>query len=139
MTPGGTARMAQRPRRLVLLGESAVLLVAIMFLGSLALWVGVPLGWLWLGSRIQGGTESVGLALGAMMVGMVLTIAALLGLLTRLNRAHVEIQARRGRPVRGTTALERVLVASAAVAVVGFGIWFFGFSGSEPIPLKIGY
>jgi hypothetical protein len=120
-------------------GESAALLITMMFLGSLALWLGVPLAWLWLGSRIQGGTDSLGLALGAMMVGMVLTIAALLIILTRLNRVHVELQARRGRPARGVTALERVLVASAAVAVVGYGIWFFGFSGSEPIPLEIGY
>jgi heme/copper-type cytochrome/quinol oxidase subunit 2 len=119
--------------------ESAVLLVAIMLLGSLALWFGVPLGWLWVGSRIQGGTNSVELALGAMMIGMVLTIAALVLFLARLNRAHVELQARRGRAIRGATALERVLVASAAAAVVGFGVWFFGFSGSEPIPLQIGY
>jgi hypothetical protein len=81
----------------------------------------------------------VELALGAMMVGMVLTIAALVLLLARLGRAHVELQARRGRAIRGATALERVLVASAAAAVVGFGVWFFGFSGSEPIPLQIGY
>jgi hypothetical protein len=139
MTPGGEARATGHPRRLLLVWESAALLVAIMFLGSLALWLGVPLAWLWLGSRIQGGTDSIGLALGAMMVGMVLTIAVLLVILARLNRAHVELQARRGRATRGPTALERVLVASAAVAVVGFAIWFFGFSGSEPIPLKIGY
>jgi hypothetical protein len=25
------------------------------------------------------------------------------------------------------------------VAVLGFGVWFFGFSGSSPIPLQISY
>jgi hypothetical protein len=42
-------------------------------------------------------------------------------------------------PENATTALELVLVASAVVAVVGFVVWFFGFSGSSPIPLNISY
>jgi heme/copper-type cytochrome/quinol oxidase subunit 2 len=114
-------------------------LVTIMFLGSLALWLGVPVGWLWLGSQIQGQTDSMGLALGTMMIGMIFTVALLVMLLVWLNRLHIELSAARGRPARGSTALDQVLVVSAVVAVVGFGIWFFGFSGSEPIPLKISY
>ena len=110
-----------------------------MFLGSLALWIGVPLGWLWLGSQIQAGTDSIGLALGGMMVGMMATIAGLVVFLTRLNRLHVELREARGRRTRGATALEQVLVGSAAFAVVAFGVWFLGFSGSEPLPLKISY
>ena len=45
-----------------------------MFFGSLVLWVGVPVAWLWIGSRIQpsGGLAT---AVGAMMIGMLLTIA----------------------------------------------------------------
>jgi hypothetical protein len=136
---GTPARATQRARRLLLFSESAALLVAIMFLGSLVLWLGVPLGWLWLGSQIQARTDSIGTALGAMMTGMVLTIALLVTFLGWLNRAHVELQAARGRRPRGSTALEQVLVASAVFAVVGFGVWFFGFSGSEPIPLRISY
>ena len=126
-------------RRFVLTSESALALVAIMLLGSLALWIGVPLGWLWIGSQLQARTESLGVALGTMMVGMVLTIAALLTLLAWLNRVHVELRAARGRDVGGTTALEHTLVASAALAVFAYTVWFFGFSGSSPIPLSIGY
>ena len=37
------------------------------------------------------------------------------------------------------TALELVMVASAVVAIVGFFVWFFGFSGSAPFPLNISY
>jgi hypothetical protein len=78
-------------------------------------------------------------AIGAMMAGMVASEAVVLSLLGRLGRLHTEVEERRGIPERETTALELVLVASAVVAVAGFFVWFFGFSGSSPIPLNIGY
>jgi hypothetical protein len=110
-----------------------------MFAGAVILWVGVPLAWLWVGSRLQAETGSVGTALGAMMVGMIASVIALTWWLGRLNRTHVELREARGQPVAGTGTLERVLVLSAAVAVITFAVWFLVFSGSEPIPLKIGY
>ena len=42
-------------------------------------------------------------------------------------------------PERETTALERVLVSCAVMAVIGFLVWFFGFSGSSPMPLNVSY
>ena len=80
-----------------------------MFLGSLVLWVGVPVAWLWIGSRLQNAT-SLATAIGAMMVGMLLSITLLLGVLGRLSRRHTELQERRGVPEGETTALELVLV-----------------------------
>ena len=32
----------------------ALLVILIMFIGSLGLWIGTPLLWLWIGSQIQG-------------------------------------------------------------------------------------
>jgi hypothetical protein len=32
-----------------------------------------------------------------------------------------------------------MLVVSAVLAIVGFGVWFLGFSGSSPVPLNLGY
>lgn len=110
-----------------------------MLLGSLVLWLGVPVGWLWVGSQVQGQTGSVGNAIFVMMVGIASSIALLIPSLSWLNRRHVEVRASRGLDVGGATALERVLVASGALVLVGFGVWFFGFSGSEPIPLNVGY
>jgi hypothetical protein len=130
---GGPPQMA-RGRRLLIVSESALLLVLIMFMGSLALWVGVPLGWLWIGSQLQGETGSVGVALLAMMAGMIVTVVALVIWLSWLNRKHVELQELRGRAPRTSTALEQVLVGSGALAVLGFLVWFFGFSGSAPLP-----
>ena len=43
----------QQPPRVLPAVESAALLVVIMFMGSLVLWVGVPVGWLWVGSQLQ--------------------------------------------------------------------------------------
>lgn len=132
----------QQPRRVLPAVESAALLVAMMFVGSLVLWIGVPAGWLWIGSRLQNGS-SLAAAVGAMMIGMLLTIVGVLALLGWLNRKHVELLEARGRTAHlsenATTALELVLVASAVVAVFGFVVWFFGFSGSSPIPLNISY
>jgi uncharacterized membrane protein YidH (DUF202 family) len=130
----------ERTRRLLPAFESAALLVVIMFMGSLVLWVGVPVAWLWVGSQVQG-SSTMAAAIGAMMIGMLVTIAVLIALLGWLNRKHVELQEARGAnlPQNATTALEHVMVASAVVAVVGFFVWFFGFSGSSPIPLNISY
>jgi hypothetical protein len=117
---------------------AAVLLVALMFAGSLVLWVGVPVLWLWVGSLLQE-KHSMSTALGAMMGGMVLSEAIVLAALGRLGRRHTELQERRGIPEGETSALELVLVSSAVFAVIGFFVWFFGFSGSSPIPLNISY
>ena len=125
-------------RRLLLASESAALLVLIMFVGSLVLWVGVPAGWLWIGSQLQA-SNSMATAVGSMMIGMLLTIAAVVAGLAWLSRKHAELQEARGVPESETTALELVLVVSAVVAVVGFFVWFFGFSGTSPIPLNLSY
>ena len=130
--------MRARLRRLLRAGESATLLIVIMFVGSLVLWVGVPAGWLWIGSRMQP-SSGLSAAIGTMMIGMLLTIAVLVTFLAWVNRKHVELQEARGVVGGRATALELVLVASAVVAVLAFGVWFFGFSGSSPIPLHISY
>jgi hypothetical protein len=129
----------RRPSRdLLVAAQSASLLVVIMFVGSLVLWVGVPVAWLWIGSRIvpSGGLTT---AVGAMMIGMLLTIALLVTFLAWVNRKHVELQEARGSFGGTATALELVMVASAVVAIVAFFVWFFGFSGSAPFPLNISY
>jgi hypothetical protein len=136
-TPARIVR-SPRAREALLAAESASLLVVIMFFGSLVLWVGVPVGWLWVGSRLVP-SSGLATAVGAMMIGMLLTIALLVTLLAWVNRKHVELQEARGSYGGTTTALELVMVASAVVAIVAFFVWFFGFSGSAPFPLNISY
>ena len=125
-------------RRALRASQAAVLLVAMMFLGSLVLWVGVPVAWPWIGSRLQNGT-SLATATGVMMIGMLLSVTLLLAALGWLSRRHTELQERRNVPESETTALERVLVSSAVIAGIGFRVWFFGFSGSSPMPINVSY
>ena len=121
-------------RNLVRAGSSTALMVAMMFLGSLVLWVGMPLGCLYIGSRVEAATHSVGASLVAMAGGVVVGIGLIVPALGFLNRKHIEVRAARGLDDYGQAPLEAVLVISAAVALFGFGIWFFFFSGAAPLP-----
>ena len=129
--------MVQRFRELFA-GPASVALVLVMLAGCLFLWIGVPLGWLWIGSQVQG-SASLGTAMMVTMVGIIVTIIVVVVGLSWLNRWHAELRERRDRPTGGVSALEVILVSSAGIAVVGFGIWFFGFAGASPVPLNIGF
>jgi hypothetical protein len=123
-------------RDLVRAGWSALLLLAMMAVGGLLLWVGVPLGWLYIGSLVQGETGSLGAALGAMAVGVAASIALIVSLLGWLNRRHAHVRESRGLDAHGPVALEGIMAASAMLALLGFGVWFLLFSGSSPIPVQ---
>jgi hypothetical protein len=124
--------------RRIFSGPASLLLIAVMLAGCLFMWVGVPLLWLWVGSQLQASTP-LGTALMVTMVGAVVTILCVAPLLARLNRNYVELREARDLPVGETSPLEAMLVVSAAIAVVGFAIWFFGFAGSSPVPLNLSY
>jgi uncharacterized membrane protein YcjF (UPF0283 family) len=113
-------------------GASAVLTGVIMVGASLALWIGVPAGWLWIGSQIQGSTGSVGTAIAAMLIGAIVSIVVLAWVLGRLNRVHEHLREARGAQQNGPPLLEVVLVVTAAIALVGFAIWFFVLAGPGP-------
>jgi hypothetical protein len=126
-------------RSLLRRGESALLLVAIMFGGSLLLWVGVPLAWLWIASKVQAATDSLSAGIASALFGVPISIALAVPMLTWLSAKHRELRVARGGDDLGDFVLEVVMVISAGIALVGFSIWFFLFSGSSPIPLNLGY
>ncbi len=114
-----------------------MLVVLIMFIGSLVLWVGTPLLWLWVGSQIQGATESLGAALGAMFVGVILTITLLASVLAKLSDVYRANCLARGMSDPGHVVLEAVLVISAGLTLIVFVFWFFFLAGTSPVPLGI--
>jgi hypothetical protein len=118
-------------------GPVSGLLVALMLFGCLFLWVGVPLGWLWIGSQVQG-SASLGAALMLTMLGVIVTVFAMVAVLSWLNRQHAALREQRHLPAAGSSALEVIFVSSAGIAVVAFAIWFFLFAGTSPLPLNIG-
>jgi hypothetical protein len=134
--PPRKAGMAVRLARLTLLVAMAV--------GSLALWVAVPLGWIWLASRVTSTNHFVFLAtLACCPVTMVAVLRGLASLheiyagLGSRPKAHGRLPPAWRRslrdeshPQRDRTILDVFLVVSAVIAVVALNIWFFLFSAS---------
>jgi hypothetical protein len=122
-------------RELFRTGADALLAAAIMFVGSLVLWLGTPLLWLWVGSQIQGSTSSIGLALLVMGAGVLVTVLVLASLLSRLSQVHRSVTIARGHEDPGHRMLESVMIATAGIAIVVFSVWFLLFAGASPVPL----
>ncbi|HEV3000175.1 MAG TPA: hypothetical protein VGW75_05485 [Solirubrobacteraceae bacterium] len=125
-------------------GTVAALLVLAMAVGSILMWIGVPVFWLWLASRIADSSQpSLGLYL-LVLVGIVASMAILGKVLGTANRIHMEItgslpqkreqtiwlRSMRGeREVRRQTGVLGLVMAwSVSVALLLFGIWFFFFA-----------
>jgi hypothetical protein len=124
-------------RDLLRTGAGAVLVLLIMIIGSLVLWIGTPLLWLWIGSQIQSATRSLGAALGAMFIGVVATITLIAAILAKLSNVYRANRLARGMDDPGHFVLEGVLVVCAGFALTAFAIWFLFFAGASPVPIGI--
>jgi hypothetical protein len=125
----------------------AILLVLLMAAGSIVMWIGVPLGLIYLASHIaQTPNPSVGPYL-LILLGLPIGMAVIGKLLGCLDRAHGRLTGtfdngprraawlRSMRGERGSTRrgsiLDTVMIVSVGFALVVFGVWFFGFAGSS--------
>ncbi|HSC02680.1 MAG TPA: hypothetical protein VLC49_05155 [Solirubrobacteraceae bacterium] len=124
-------------RDLLRTGMGATLVLLIMIIGSLVLWIGTPLLWLWVGSQVQGATASLGTALGVSFIGVVATIMLLAGVLAKLSNVYQANRRARGLDDTGHYVLETVLVVSAGLTLAAFVVWFFFFAGASPVPVGI--
>ncbi len=124
-------------RNVLRTGSGALLVVLIMFVGSLGLWIGTPLLWLWVGSQIQGLGASLSDALLAMFVGVVASIVVLAMVLAKLSDIYRANCQARGMGDPGHFILEVVLVVSAGITLVVFVVWFLLFAGASPVPIGI--
>jgi hypothetical protein len=113
-------------------GASALLALVIMLAGSLLLWIGVPVGWLYVGSQIQAKTDSIGTALGVMLVGGIASVIGLGYGLAWLNHKHLELREAHGVKTSRGGVLEPVLIVSAVIAVSAFALWFVVLQGPGP-------
>ena len=128
-------------------GVAKVALIGLMAVGSIFLWIGIPLGWLWIGSQIQSdsGQASFGLYLGV-LVGIIVSMVAIGKLLWSLNGVYgrltgsevVRVRMPWHRSLRGEQEgrqprqiLDVVMVISVASAGFAFLIWFLFFAGSS--------
>jgi hypothetical protein len=129
-------------RRLV-----GALLILLMALGSVLLWIGIPVGWLYLVSRLVDSSEPsmgpyvlvlVGIPTTMIVVGKGLAVLDRTYARVTRTQARVRVQAPWHRslrgdrsPARARSVLDVVMVASVALAVVCFAVWFFLFAGSS--------
>src|SRR5437588_12835601 len=123
-------------RQVLRTGLGAVLVLLIMLVGSLVMWLGAPLLWLWIGSQIEAQT-SLGAAVGATFIGAVLTIVLVAAVLAKLSNFYRANCVSRGLADPGHVVLEMVLVVSAGLSLVAFVVWFFFLAGAEPLPVGI--
>ena len=125
----------------------AVLLIALMAIGSILLWLGIPLGWLYLVSRlVKSSQPSMGPYI-LLLVGIPASMVIVGKLLSKLNRVYGDVtgttpagrartpwlRSMRGERDTGRprTVLDVVMIWSVALALLCFAIWFFVFAGSS--------
>jgi hypothetical protein len=125
-----------------------------MALGSVALWIGDPLLWMWITARLQSGTQATmgpyvlaifGILLGSIVIGKSLS---------RLNRLYSEVTGTAAtvrivvpwrRSYRGESGededarmpvslLDVVMVISVVIAVAALVAWFVIVKPAPPLP-----
>ncbi|MEK6272634.1 MAG: hypothetical protein AABM42_08310 [Actinomycetota bacterium] len=115
---------------------AAGFLLALMGVGSLVLWIGLPAGVLWALSRVtDSSTQHFVLALIAVPAAMILFAPALFwlnGLYLRVIGALPAEEDDEDRRWRLGGPLELFLFASLAMALAGLLAWIFFFFGERP-------
>jgi hypothetical protein len=117
-----------------------------MLLTALALWTAIPVGWLYIGSKVSQTQFPAEGPYAIVAVGIIVSIVADAWLIGFLNSVYMRITGtnrlspmrpswlksmRDSSPMRsGTTVVEAVLMASVMLAVLVFVGWFFLLAGS---------
>jgi hypothetical protein len=144
-----TDRPAERPSlgRTLVTRPIAIVLVLLMAVGSVVLWIGIPVGWVWVASRtVKTSQPTLGPYL-LVLCATPLTMWLWGKLLFRLNDVYsrltgqtheVRAQLPWHKSMRGerssnrpTTVLDLVMIVSVSLALTAFGVWFFFFAGSS--------
>ena len=125
----------------------AIGLVLLMALGSIVMWLGVPVGLVYAASRVAGSSSPTLGPYLLVFIGLPIGMGVMAKLLGALDRAHQRltrtlderrVQAswmRSMRGERGSTrkggVLDTVMIVSVGAALVLFGLWFFVLAGSS--------
>ena len=125
----------------------SLLVIALMAFGSVLMWLGVPVGLVYLASRIADSpTPSMGPYL-LILIGLPVGMVAVGKVLGSLDRYHGRItglddgkpqQAAWMKSMRGErerrrrrSVLDVVMMVSVGIALLLSAVWFFGFAGSS--------
>jgi hypothetical protein len=125
----------------------SLFLIALMAIGSVLMWVGLPIGLIYLASRVADSPKPsmgpyllilIGLPVGMVAIGKALgAIDRYHGRVTGLDDGK-PVQAAWMRSMRGErerkrrrSVLDVVMIISVGVALVLGAVWFFAFAGSS--------
>ena len=123
------------------------LLIALMAIGSVLLWLGIPVGWLYIVSRLVKSSQPSMGPYVLLIVGIPASMIVVGKALSKLDRVYGDVmgttssvrvrspwmKSMRGERDSGRqrTVLDVVMVWSVALALLCFGVWFFAFAGSS--------
>jgi F0F1-type ATP synthase membrane subunit c/vacuolar-type H+-ATPase subunit K len=138
------------PRNLslaVLRKPTALFLVVVMAVGSVVLWLGIPVAWIYGVSQMVDTTQPQLGPYMAIIIGVPTTMWLFGRFLYRMNQVYervtgqsseVRVQLPWHRSMRGerdsgrrTNVLEFVMICSVGLCLLVFGIWFLFFAGSS--------
>jgi primosomal protein N' len=115
-----------------------------MAIGSIAMWLGVPVFWVWLASQLSRSSQPSGAMILLIVAGIAGSMLVLARLLGRANHAHQVITGRLPRRrqqtvwmrsmrgerevVREHGVLGTVMTVSVSLALIVLVVWFFFFA-----------
>jgi hypothetical protein len=127
---------------------ASIVFVLLLF-AALALWTVIPLGWIYIGSKVSTTQFPSEGPYFVVAVGILVSVVIDAWLIGRLNAVYVRITGTNrlapmrpswlksmrdsSAPAGTTTVVEAVLIASVLLAVLVFILWFFFLAGS-PLP-----
>jgi hypothetical protein len=133
--------------RLALTMPAAGVLILLMAVGSVFLWLGIPIGLVYLASQtVDSSQPTLGPYVG-LLIGIPLCMFLFGKLLFQLDRVFEKVTGRESEAdfrapwlksmraerssSRKLTVLEGTMIVSVSLAVLAFGFWFFVFAGSS--------
>lgn len=130
-------------------GLAASLIFVAMLLAALSIWTAIPLGWIYIGSKVSHTQFPSSGPYFVVAAGIIVTVLLVAWLIGRLNSLYIQVtgtnQVNSMRPAwlksmrdssprtGGTTVVEAVLMGSVLLAGATLTVWFFLLAGS-PIP-----
>lgn len=126
---------------------AATLIVVGMATAAMTLWVGIPLGWLWIGSQMVDSSQPSMGPYMVVVVGIIASVVLDALLISRLNRQYERVTGSRGnvrvqlpwmKSMRGerekpreVTVLDAIMVGTVALAGICALLWFVFLAGSS--------
>ena len=110
---------------------SSTLLPPLVAILCISLFGPQELGWLWVGSQVEGATQSLGAGLAVAFAGSVVSILATAWTARRLDALWLAV--RRGAGARPTYGLfEPAMVLGTGLALIAIAVWILIFAGPGP-------